>query len=74
MKMTKQERDLTIALGNEIAKNRKLSNMLNRVSRETFNLWNSGSEEYMDASYTISRAIDKDLTPFDCLEIRFDND
>jgi hypothetical protein len=71
MNMTKQERDLTIALGNEIAKNRKLTNMLNRVVNETWDWYNSGSEDFAMVASSYAKAIDKDLNPWDCSTFKF---
>ena len=60
--MTKEERTLTIALGNEIARNRKLTNMLNRVGRNVYEQGRcaSGMPEYEDLINSFAEAIDRD--------------
>ena len=63
--MTKQERHLTVALGNEIAKNRKLTNILNRVSKEVWTWGNCGHDEYQDIAQKFAKAIDKDMDWWD---------
>lgn len=68
MKMTKEERDLTIALGNEIARNRKLTNILNRVCKEVWDWGNCGNEHYMFIADEFAKAIDKNMNWWDFQE------
>ena len=71
--MSREERNLTIALGNEIAKNRKLTNMLNRVGIQVWDYGNSGCAEMEEVAQNVAIAIDKNLNWWDFQNPQFEN-